>query len=191
MEQNPHSPTIVEFVVKNFGTTAARDVAIVANPPLRRTNGTGGIEDLWLPPLIPVLVPGQEWRTVWDVSDERAHNDALKAENSHCVTTSCRGVRDEPLQYVAILDWAAHKGRQWVEIRTAHYGAKALMEIQKIIGKWTDGPRGGLAVFTRESDAADQASAERHRRARERAAEINARMLEPRASGEHETPPNA
>lgn len=177
MEQNPHMPWIVEFVVKNFGTTAARDVTVVASPPLRRTDGSNGVEDVWLPPLIPVLVPGQEWRTMWDISHERAQHEELSAETSYRVTTSYRGLGSETLRYVTILDWAAHVGKQWVDVRTVHHGAKALVEIQKIIGKWTDGPRAGLSVFTRDGEAADEAAAERHRHAVARMEEINARLL--------------
>lgn len=55
MEQHPDDPKLIELVIRNFGTTAARSVEIKAKPKLRRTNGSGGVEDLWMPDKIPFL----------------------------------------------------------------------------------------------------------------------------------------
>jgi hypothetical protein len=64
MEPSVAGAYFMDLVVRNFGTTAAHDVRLRIDPAPRRAAGTRG--DVWPPDSIPVLVPGQEWRTLWD-----------------------------------------------------------------------------------------------------------------------------
>ena len=74
MFMEPHASDwhLVELVVKNYGQTAAHNVSFsFENPPTvaqyeNEHNGLVGIAELALPSEIPVLAPGQEWRTGWD-----------------------------------------------------------------------------------------------------------------------------
>lgn len=178
MEQNPHAPQFVELVIRNFGVTAARDVKITASPPLRRTGDAGGApEAVWLPNVVPVLVPGQEWRTFWDVSHQRASDETLKNEDRYEVRTSYEGVGGQRVDYLSVLDWGAYKGRRWMETKTIHHAAKSLGSLEKLAAKWTNGPQGGLAVFTRDGDAEDARAAEAHREAMEQHEALTERVL--------------
>jgi hypothetical protein len=75
----PHAADwhVVELVVRNFGQTAAFDIEFsFLNPPIvaRYENAHGDMIDigeLRLPGELPVLAPGQEWRTVWDSALDR------------------------------------------------------------------------------------------------------------------------
>lgn len=79
MFMEPHSADwhVVELVVRNFGQTAAFDIEFsFLNPPTvaQYENAYDGMVDvaqLRLPGEIPVLAPGQEWRTVWDSALDR------------------------------------------------------------------------------------------------------------------------
>lgn len=154
MEPTEADPHLVDLVLRNFGTTVARDVRITAVPPLRRTGRRGDDpEDVWLPEHIPALVPGQEWRTLWDSSAERAGSDL---PDRHDVTISYRDSHNRTLPDTpSALDWAAYRGRRWLGTYGIHHAAKALREIDKTTKKWTD-TRGNLAVRARDGDAADE-----------------------------------
>ena len=79
MFMEPHAADwhVVELVVRNFGQTAAFDIEFTfLNPPTvaqyeNAHDGMVDIAELRLPSELPVLAPGQEWRTVWDSSLDR------------------------------------------------------------------------------------------------------------------------
>jgi hypothetical protein len=80
MFMEPHAVDwhIIELVVRNFGQTAAYDVRFdFINPPTvaayedRSFDGPPEVDELELPSELPLLAPGQEWRTVWDSSISR------------------------------------------------------------------------------------------------------------------------
>ena len=80
MFMEPHASDwhLIELVIRNFGETAAYDVRFsFDNPPTvaqyeNEHDGLVDIGELALPSEIPVLAPGQEWRTVWDSALSRA-----------------------------------------------------------------------------------------------------------------------
>lgn len=167
MEASQTSQHIIELVVRNFGTTMARNVRMECNPPLQRSSSDGGnSEEVKVFDVLPVLVPGQEWRIFWDNGITRKDADlpdkyeiTIRYEDSH---------RKEMLPTQAILDWGFYRSRMWVETFGQHHAAKALREISTSIKKSTESG-GGLSVFVRDGEAKDK-----HRRAR--AAEIHARL---------------
>jgi hypothetical protein len=62
--------------VKNFGTTGARDVVPTSNPKLKRSTGSGDeTQDVWMFDRLPLLAPGQEWRTFFDSGLSRKETD--------------------------------------------------------------------------------------------------------------------
>lgn len=107
---------------------------------------------MWLPEHIPVLVPGQEWRTLWDTG-KRAKS-ALP--DRHDATITYRDSQGESYTVEAVLDWRFVKDREMVTIYGAHDAAKALREMGKAMANWREGPTGGLSVFVRDGDAKDQ-----------------------------------
>lgn len=63
-----------DLVIKNFGPTTAYNVKIIL-PPLKvvpYVTGSGvEVTEVHIPDSISMLVPGQEWRTVWDCAIDR------------------------------------------------------------------------------------------------------------------------
>jgi hypothetical protein len=156
MDQSPASPKLIEIVFRNFGTTAARNIEITVSPKLRRTDGSGGVEDVWVPDVIPFLAPGQEWRTFWDNSPDYLTNAELRGAHRHVVGISFDGVHGTDRQRTsAVLDWDAHRGRLFIGTKTLSDAAAALEKIASSTGQWTEG-RDGLAVFTRSGQAKDE-----------------------------------
>ncbi|SON62254.1 hypothetical protein MSIMFI_03775 [Mycobacterium simulans] len=73
-EPNPTDWQLLEVVIKNFGSTPAYEVTPTIEPPLQSlpNNLSGGeLYEIPIPPMIPILAPGQEWRTLWDSAVER------------------------------------------------------------------------------------------------------------------------
>jgi hypothetical protein len=157
MELNPTSQVMVDFVVKNLGATAAIDVQVVLEPPLRRTAGAEGEESepVQIPTSIPVLVPGQEYRTLWDSAITR-HGTTLPDRHEAVVTfKDSRGEASDPFRFV--LDWGTLWDRHLVTQRGVHDVAEALRGINKTVRGWSEGVGAkGVGVYVRDGDARDQ-----------------------------------
>lgn len=93
MEPTKATPEIIALVVQNFGKTSAYNVVMNVEPRLERSIEGGGTEDVWLFDRLPVLVPGQQWRTMWDFGPSRAQS-AL------------------PSRYVATVQFEDSRGRE-------------------------------------------------------------------------------
>jgi hypothetical protein len=64
---------IFDLVVRNFGTTPARNVRVTPDQAMRRVRPQNAAVDvIGLFEMMPVLVPGQEWRTFFDSSMDLA-----------------------------------------------------------------------------------------------------------------------
>ncbi|WP_131813371.1 hypothetical protein [Mycobacterium kubicae] len=63
-----------DLVIKNFGPTTAYNITVKL-PPLKvvpyTTNQGVAVAELYVPDTIAMLVPGQEWRTIWDSAIDR------------------------------------------------------------------------------------------------------------------------
>lgn len=166
------STFLVDLVVRNFGATAAHDVHLAIDPWPRRSidqerqrdaspaDAQQGTPDqaesdhgyVWLPDRIPVLVPGQEWRTLWDTG-RRLSTDLPDHHNARISFLDSQG---ESYCTEAALDWRIIKDREMVTVYGAHEAAKALRDLSKTAAKWKEGPTGGLRVYVRDGDAKDQ-----------------------------------
>ena len=91
----PHAADwhVIELVVRNFGQTPAYDVqfSFTRPPTVARyetaADGYADVVPLRLPENLPVLAPGQEWRTVWDSAIDRAElGDAIESRFTGVVT---------------------------------------------------------------------------------------------------------
>lgn len=152
MVADTQDPQVIYLVLQNFGTTAALDLKVQITPDPTRSPEVGG-DQVWLPDAIPVLAPGQQWRTFWDFSPARAKTSL---PTKHAAELTYRDARGTQHKTRADLDWAAYDGRRWVTRRGIHDVGEALREINKTTRKWTEGPRGGLAVFVRDGEAKDE-----------------------------------
>lgn len=155
MEPSSATPHIIDLVVRNFGMTAAYDVEVSISPSLERSIQGGEPEAVWLFDRLPVLVPGQEWRTMWDFGPSRADSDLPDRHNATVSYRDSKGRDMQPLS--TVLDWTAYMGRRWVTVYGIHDAAKALREIDKRMKQWGEGFR-GLSVFVRDADRIDEES---------------------------------
>ena len=143
MFMEPHAADwhVVELVVRNFGQTAAFDIDFsFLNPPTvaRYENAHDGmvdIADLRLPAELPVLAPGQEWRTVWDSSLDR-YELGGSIEWRFVGTVTYHDRPDQKTGWLSrkgrrrsyktnvVLDWDDLQPVQRVELMTSHDLAK-------------------------------------------------------------------
>jgi hypothetical protein len=139
MEPHPSDWHLIELVVRNYGKTAAYDVQFIfVNPPTvgqyeSEFDGMVGVAEVALPATIPVIAPGQEWRTVWDSALSRAQLGG--SIESRFVGTAKYYNRPAPedkkpdrqlreFQSKIVLDWQDLQPVQRVEVMTGHDLAK-------------------------------------------------------------------
>lgn len=89
---NPTDEDWLDVTVKNFGQTAAYHVCLHFDPwptvvPWEHPRTGDTVTRLPVPPEIPVLAPGQEWRTLWDKGEAR-----LSAESARKAFQEARGL---------------------------------------------------------------------------------------------------
>ncbi len=143
----------LDLVVKNFGATTARNVRLISHVPLEQVWGDE-IEPLLVFDTLPVLVPGQEWRTLFDVGGQR-----MTAEHHtvYTVTVESSDSRDRPLDDEKfVLDWHPYANTQYTSQKTIDDIGKALEGINKTLKSWTEGLR-GLSVVARDGHKRDAA----------------------------------
>jgi hypothetical protein len=131
MDQSAADPQFLNLVVRNFGTTAATDVVLRIEPKPQRAFASD-YKDVWLPARIPTLVPGQEWRQVWDSTPERVKSD-LPLRHEAVVTFKDSQGEEHRFEY--ILDWGATRSRMSVTTYGVHHGVEALREISDTLSK--------------------------------------------------------
>ncbi|MFC9354093.1 hypothetical protein [Arthrobacter sp. NPDC057013] len=170
LEENAVGSHILDLVVKNFGQTAGRHIRLTFEPALNRTDDNGGVELVEIPEVISFLAPGQEWRTLFDITNVRADRDDLPTTYKGVV--GYEGLDGEAQSSDVIIDLNVYKSRIYTEILGVHHAARALRDISKNQKQWSE-IQGGLKVFSRDGDAKDakKLEAARQWRAR-RAAEI-------------------
>lgn len=130
LQEGRNSAQIVELVVRNLGTTAATEVVVSIDPPPFRTLGDAGTP-LKLPDSFGVLVPGQEWRTIWDSLIQRK-SVGLPDRYTATVSFVHRGGRES---YEFPLDWGPFWGRTYVVTHDVHDAVTALQKIETAVLK--------------------------------------------------------
>ncbi len=123
------SPKSIDLVIKNFGLTAATDVRVKFCVPLESAVLGSPIST---PKTIPVLVPGQEWRTFWDATHARGANRELpRLYTAQVAFNDSR--RKKTFQFQFDLDWNVLIERGYVTVYTIHDAAEALSTISKAL----------------------------------------------------------
>lgn len=142
MESGRADPRFVDLVVRNFGKTSAYNVSMTIQPtPKRSTNGPE-TADVWIFEQLPVLVPGQDWRTLWDFGPDRSTSGLPDRHQAVVAFSDSQGHQLPELE--SVLDWEVYKGRQWVTTYGTHEVAKALREMSKTMRRWRESVPGGL-----------------------------------------------
>lgn len=144
-------PEFIDLVVRNYGHTVAYDVKIELDPWPKRAEDE---QDVRVPEVIPVMAPGQEWRTHWDFGRER-----MKSElpDRHVGKVTYLGINKAKLSSDVILDWSIYKSRIWTVKHGMHDLAKAVREIRDTHKMWNEPMNGGMKVVSRDGDAKDEA----------------------------------
>lgn len=143
MEPHPSDWHVIELVVRNFGQTAAHDVRFdFAHHPTVAVyednphDGRPEVTELDLPSELPLLAPGQEWRTVWDSAISREElGGSIRSRFDGTVTYSDRPRPDggkksrarktrQTFESKVCLDWATLQPVQRLELLTSHDLAK-------------------------------------------------------------------
>ena len=149
-------PRHLDLVIKNFGKTAATDVRVVFSEPLESAalRGQPNHSPIKTPDVIPVLVPGQEWRTFWDFTPARVGAPDLPTE--YTATVTFRDSDGEPVngEYRFVLDWRVLIDRGFITVLNLHDAATALREISEVLRKAKS--HHGLDVVVRDGDALDE-----------------------------------
>lgn len=110
LEPDAADPRAISLVVRNFGTTAATALELEIEPTPLRSGGVHGGQ-LRFPSTLPTLVPGQEWRTFWDLS---AHRYQATLPSQHTLSLTFLDSRGEKHQETFLLDWDLFlDGRSW------------------------------------------------------------------------------
>jgi len=125
MEPTEPDPNAVDLIVKNYGATAAREVEISFDPPLKSSLAP---EDVKVPSIIHTLVPGQEWTTLWDTAIHRKDSGLPEHYTATITFKDMRGNQLGP--YTFDLDWNQIIDRGWIVTYGMHALATALREIR-------------------------------------------------------------
>jgi hypothetical protein len=154
-ERTPGHDQALDIVIRNFGTTAARDIALKVTPPLMRSGHAGNPpEEVKLPAALPVLVPGQEWRTWWDLGISRAEVDLV---SRHDAVVSYKDSQGKPLPPTpSVIDWEDFSDRTWLVTYGVHEVATALRDLSKTVASFKYRMSGGLAAYVRDADVMDR-----------------------------------
>lgn len=138
----------VELVVKNYGATAAHDIRLESDPPLVSSDelpeewGRWGVFEV-----LPTLVPGQEWSTLWE--DEAADRINSDLPVAHDVTIRCKDSRGREMDAITFrLDWSAHKQKIFRIVNGPHEIHAELEKIRKNLDSIKNG-QSQLKVLTR------------------------------------------
>lgn len=133
LEPDPTDPKIIYLVIRNFGTTAASDLSIQVEPEPTKSEGVGGGR-LVYPTSMPLLVPGQEWRTFWDFSPFRFEDQSVAAR--HMMTLNFKDARSISHTNVCVLDWESFMtGRKWIARNSIHSIGKDLKSMDKHLAR--------------------------------------------------------
>jgi len=156
MEPTEADPSAVDLVIKNFGATAAQDIHVTIEPPLKQYAG-GHVADIKVPSLIRTLVPGQDWRTFWDTARARTSEEIPR---HHTVTIDFEDTRERRLgPYNFDLDWDAVIDRGYLVTYGMHELARAVRDIRDLLKN-----RGDLSshhVMSFDGDAHNEQEHER------------------------------
>ncbi|MFF2267058.1 hypothetical protein ACFVTZ_02250 [Cellulosimicrobium cellulans] len=136
LEQDPDIASAVEIVIANFGPTAARNLQVKCDGPVRGTLGDRGglgMKDVVIPQVFSMLAPGQQWRTFWDWAPARDKHPVLRDEKQVTLLFEYVGAEETVQHRESTLDWSVIDARTFGEKKTVHHAAKAIIRIADVI----------------------------------------------------------
>jgi hypothetical protein len=158
------SPQNFDLVVKNFGATAATDVRVRMAPAPISVVLTDAPDpqahefaDIEIPEVIPVLVPGQEWRTFWDATVDRLGKlkEVEPFEDKYDVTVSFSDSKHQlSAEYSYVLDWKTIYATGFVNKSGIHDIAEAAEKISRVLSD-ARGNQNAIRIESRNGDELD------------------------------------
>jgi hypothetical protein len=121
---------IADVVIKNYGQTAARNVRVAFDPPLKRVAfaNTPSMQEEIAELKFPTLAPGQEWSTVWDTAMARLDHQDLPER--HDVRIDFSDARGRPVtSYESALDWNTLSG----DVLDTHGLHEVVLRLKEIV----------------------------------------------------------
>lgn len=175
--------SFMTFVIKNFGQTAAHDIRISIDPPMKRAWGkVANPEPLDVASTITTLVPRQEWKTLFDWAPHRL---AAKLYDVYKVKIQYKDSHGKEMAAATFtIDWNQYRTMRKIGVKTTHDIGKAVQDIDKTLKKWTQGASGPLSVHVRDGDARDKREAEEFARGYREHQEATQRESEVETSNE-------
>jgi hypothetical protein len=153
MEPTEADRNAVDLIVKNFGATAARDIAITIEPPLQ-SSLNAEVDKVNVPSVIRTLVPGQQWSTFWDTT---FHREDRGLPTHHTATIEFKDSRNRTLgPYTFDLDWDAILGRGYIVTYGMHQLAVAVREIRDLLKGWRTPGADALRVLAYSGEEHDR-----------------------------------
>jgi len=159
LESEPQSPHLVNLIIQNYGSTAARDISVRFEPQLRSSLETAGGEraDEWsaLKQGVPTLVPGQRLSHLFDSLISRYSNSALQSKYTATVRyKGDGGRRPQDYEYKYELDFGIWRGGHYVGRKTQDDMVKALEGISSTLKNASTSS--GLQVVTFDGKALER-----------------------------------
>jgi hypothetical protein len=151
IQPGPAWANLLDLVVENIGTTAATDVRLTFDPPLKQSRDDGHplAESSLLRDGIRMLPPGRRMTAFFDTSHERKQSELPMSYEVTVSLSDARGRRQPDQRYT--IDFGYLYGLTQVREYGMHDAAKAVTEIQKTIKKWAD-IHGRLRIWSRDED---------------------------------------
>ncbi|MGY1660772.1 hypothetical protein ACI78Q_06045 [Geodermatophilus sp. SYSU D00705] len=167
-EVAPGHDTAVDIVIRNFGTTLARGITVTVTPPILRSGRPGEEpEEVHLPARLPALVPGQAWRTLWDLAPRRAKS-SRPISGLHEVIVSYSDSHGKALPPTpSVLDWEDFGQRTMLVTHGVHEAATALRDLSRTVAGFKYRSSGGLSVHMHDADEAERQEREDFERFRQ------------------------
>lgn len=156
IEASGAGPQLVDIVAKNIGTRPAFEVKLSFDPPLLAARTTPLFDPTkakMLTESIAMIAPGQEMRIFFD--DHRGRAERRDLPLAHNATVTYRDAFREQFHDEYILDFDAHRGGSYVDVKTVHDIGKTLDEIHNVLRRASVLAKGGnldvqAAVESRE-----------------------------------------
>jgi hypothetical protein len=134
-EPSPVSRKFIDIVIRNLGSTAARDLSITIDPPLVRAQDEDAYPAMaarvFREP-IPMWPPGYHLRMFFDSHIDRHGKDL---PSRHVATLSYSDGRGGQWREEMIVDLDLGKGMLYTDVFGEHHTAKALRGIEKTLAR--------------------------------------------------------
>lgn len=158
LELDPNVRPAVNLVIRNIGTTVARNVHLSFNPPLVSSLDEPGsdikVTDWRALKGIPSLVPGQTMSTLFDILITRyegmADGSKYPAETEVTVTYMGEVGKDKQHSYTYLLDFSVFYNGHSFGTKSLSDGVEELGQIRKVVESWDE--RGSLRTLVKGLD---------------------------------------